>query len=178
MNMKKIRKNTLSIVCALVFTLFLGLWMFNILFPFKYGSIIKKYAFAEGVDVGLVASIIKVESGFQSDAVSSKGAVGLMQILPSTAKWVCEQNGESDFDEASLLDPETNICIGVKYLSYLFSKYEKEDVVLACYNAGEGVVRGWMGESLTLEKTQIQFKETEKYIQKVQNLKKIYKNRF
>lgn len=178
MNMKNIRKNALSIVCVFVFTLFLGLWMFNILFPFKYGSIIEKYATAEGVDCDLVASVIKVESGFRSDVVSRKGAVGLMQILPSTAKWMCEQNGDEVFVEESLYDPEKNISIGVKYLAYLFSKYENEDVVLACYNAGEGVVRSWMGENMTLEKTQIQFKETEKYIQKVQNLKKIYKMRF
>ncbi len=176
--MKHIRKNALSIVCALVFVFALGLWSFNILFPLKFKSVIKKYAQSENIECGFIASIINVESGFRSDAVSKKGAIGLMQIMPSTGKWIYEQYFEDEFTDDVLFDPEINIFIGVKYLSYLFSKYDDKTTVLACYNAGEGVVQNWIGENSALKKTQIQFKETENYVQKVQNLQKIYNKRF
>lgn len=176
--MKHIRKNVLSIVCAFVFVLALGLWSFNILFPLKYKSLIRKYAQDENIGCGFIASIINVESGFESDAVSKKGAVGLMQIMPSTGKWIYEQYFDDEFQDDFLFDPKINIFIGVKYLSYLFEKYDDEVTVLACYNTGETVVQDWIGENKTLKKTQIQFKETEKYVQKVQNLRKIYNKRF
>lgn len=169
--------NCLSVACAIVFVVFLGLWSFNILFPMKYKSIIEKYAELENLSPVLIASIIKTESGFDSTAVSKKGAVGLMQIMPQTAKWIYENNFEDEFDEQVLFDPEMNICVGVLYVSYLFEKYQDEITALACYNAGEGVVKEWMGECMTLEKTQIEYKETAKYVSKVQNAKKIYKFR-
>lgn len=175
---RSLRINYLAIVSAIVFVLFLGVCSFNLMFPLRYKSYIKEYSKAENLNVTMVASLIKTESNFNKDAVSKKGAIGLMQILPATGKWICETYFDFEFDESMLYEPETNIKIGTKYLSYLFTKFDDEVAVLACYNAGEGVVKNWIGENKMLKKTQIQFEETQKYVQKVQNCKKIYKIRF
>lgn len=175
---RSLKINYLAIVSAIVFVLFLGVCSFNLMFPLRYKSYIKEYSKAENLNATMVASLIKTESNFNKNAVSKKGAIGLMQILPSTGKWICETYFDFEFDESMLYEPETNIKIGAKYLSYLFTKFDDEVAVLACYNAGEGVVKNWIGENKMLKKTQIQFEETQKYVQKVQNCKKIYKIRF
>lgn len=175
---RSLKINYLAIVSAIVFVLFLGVCSFNLMFPLRYKSYIKEYSKAENLNATLVASLIKTESSFNKNAVSKKGAIGLMQILPATGKWICETYFDFEFDESMLYEPEINIKIGAKYLSYLFTKYDDEVAVLACYNAGEGVVKNWIGENKMLKKTQIQFEETQKYVQKVQNCKKIYKIRF
>lgn len=175
---RSLKINYLAIVSAIVFVLFLGVCSFNLMFPLRYKSYIKEYSKAENLNATMVASLIKTESNFNKNAVSKKGAIGLMQILPATGKWICETYFDFEFDESMLYEPETNIKIGAKYLSYLFTKFDDEVAVLACYNAGEGVVKNWVGENKTLKKTQIQFEETQKYVQKVQNCKKIYKIRF
>lgn len=176
--MKKQRNvNVLSLLCAVVFVFFLSICSFNILFPLKFKATIKSVSEKENVSPVLVASIIKNESNFNSSAVSSSGAIGLMQVLPATGKWVYEKYFGENFHESLLLDGEMNIKIGVKYLAYLFEKYGDETYVLACYNAGEGVVKSWTSEENVLEKTQIRFEETKKYVQNVQNVKKIYKIR-
>ena len=175
---RSLKINYLAIVSAIVFVLFLGVCSFNLMFPLRYKSYIEEYSKAENLNATMVASLIKTESNFNKDAVSKKGAIGLMQILPATGKWICETYFDFEFDESMLYEPETNIKIGTKYLSYLFTKFDDEVAVLACYNAGEGVVKNWIGENKMLKKTQIQFEETQKYVQKVQNCKKIYKIRF
>ncbi len=175
---RSLKINYLAIVSAIVFVLFLGVCSFNLMFPLRYKSYIKEYSKAENLNATMVASLIKTESNFNKNAVSKKGAIGLMQILPATGKWICETYFDFEFDESMLYEPETNIKIGTKYLSYLFTKFDDEVTVLACYNAGEGVVKNWIGENKMLKKTQIQFEETQKYVQKVQNCKKIYKIRF
>ena len=169
--------NVLSILCAVVFVLFLSLCSFNILFPLRYKNIIKTYARENNISASFIASIIKTESNFNSKAESKKGAIGLMQILPATGKWIYEKYYSEVFEDEMLYDPEINIKIGVKYLSYLFEKYDDDVTVLACYNAGEGVVKNWIAGGEKLEKTQILFPETENYIKKVTNYEKIYKLR-
>ena len=175
---RSLKINYLAIVSAIVFVLFLGVCSFNLMFPLRYESYIKEYSKAENLNATMVASLIKTESNFNKNAVSKKGAIGLMQILPATGKWICETYFDFEFDESMLYEPETNIKIGAKYLSYLFTKFDDEVAVLACYNAGEGVVKNWIGENKMLKQTQIQFEEKQKYVQKVQNCKKIYKIRF
>ena len=175
---RSLKINYLAIVSAIVFVLFLGVCSFNLMFPLRYKSYIQEYSKAENLNATMVASLIKTESNFNKNAVSKKGAIGLMQILPATGKWICETYFDFEFDESMLYEPVTNIKIGTKYLSYLFTKFDDEVAVLACYNAGEGVVKNWIGENKMLKKTQIQFEETQKYVQKVQNCKKIYKIRF
>ena len=92
--------------------------VFNIIFPFKYGEYILKYSKENNLKPELVASLIYVESRFDKDAVSNKGAVGLMQIMPATAK--CFYLGENEFSKDLLFIPKSNIQIGTKFIRYLF----------------------------------------------------------
>ena len=130
-----------------------------------------------GVSSALIASVIFAESSFRADAKSSQGAMGLMQILPSTAEWLCAKKGES-FSLELLTNPLYNIELGTYYLSYLFDRFGDKNTVLASYNAGEGNVMLWLlnenyskdGEKIT----NTPFKETNGYIKKVGKAEKYY----
>ena len=174
--MKKVAVMTLCVVCSLVVFITAVFCVFNILFPFKYKQEILDSSQTNSLNKGLVASIIYAESRFNKKAKSEKGAIGLMQLLPSTA----EKFYDGDvFEEELLYDPIINIETGCKFLKYLIDKYHDETTVLACYNAGEGVVRGWMDENTTtIKKSQIRYKETLNYVNKVQKYKNLYEKRF
>lgn len=94
-------------------------------------AIVDKAARANNVDPLLVHSMIKVESNYNVHAVSNKGAEGLMQLTPSTARMLGVSNS---------FDPEQNIEAGVKYLKYLKDLYKDDRLALAAYNAGPGSV--------------------------------------
>lgn len=126
-----------------------------------------------GIEKEFVQSIIKAESNYRSDVVSSRGAIGLMQILPSTAVYINNLYNITD-EEIDLTIPEMNINIGTAYLHYLYEKFENCDVVICAYNAGESVVRGWLDEEGNL--AEILYDETYYYYNKVKYSYKIYKN--
>ncbi len=118
------------------------------LYPFRYREEILTYSKQNGLDPMFVASIIRNESRFNPDAVSNKGAIGLMQIMPNTGKWVAKQMGFSGFDPEMLRDPATNIKIGTWYLAELKKEFGgKVVLVVAAYNAGRGRVRNWATKS-------------------------------
>ncbi len=116
-----------------------------------YNSIIEKYAHIYQLDPSLIQSIISVESGFNSGAVSKKGACGLMQLMPATAARLGVNN---------IFDPEQNIRGGIEHFRYLLDTFDHNlTLSLAAYNAGENLVRrlGRVPE----------IKETRNYIQSV-----------
>lgn len=170
-NIKKETTCTLLVLSAIFISMLSGFMFFRKLIPLDYKKEIVLYSNKNGLKAELVASVIYAESRFNKDAKSTKGAIGLMQIMPNTAKSF--YNG--DFEQGVLYDAEENIKIGTTYLKYLFDKYQDEITVLACYNAGEKNVLEWMGTDKRLRKTQIRYSETLKYIEKVQKIKKIYK---
>jgi soluble lytic murein transglycosylase len=133
-----------------------------------YSGSVYKYSFMYGVDANLVLAVIKVESDFDENAISSKGAVGLMQLLPSTALFVSDKLGV-EFSEEDLFDSDINIRFGTYYLSYLFDKFATLETVLAAYNAGEGNVSRWLSLFSDDGKTlrQIPFEETERFVSRV-----------
>lgn len=90
-----------------------------------------------GLSPSLVNAVISQESGGNPNAVSNKGATGLMQVMPSTGAEVASKLGYSNYD---LNDPSTNVNIGSKYLSDLQNKYKDERLTLAAYNSGPGRV--------------------------------------
>lgn len=116
-----------------------------------FGDIIHAKAMKYQVDPALVAAIVEVESGFATEALSPRGAVGLMQLRPSTGKWMGARN---------LVDPQQNIDAGTRYLKYLQKKFEGDlPRQLAAYNAGEGTVARYGGIP--------PYPETRSYIRKV-----------
>lgn len=126
-----------------------------------YDGLIWRLSSKEKIDPHLVKAIIKVESNFNPKAVSRKGAMGLMQLMPETIRLVNVKNP---------FDPEENIKGGISYLKRLFEVFEDNlELVLAAYNAGPSKV---------FEKGYIpSYKETEDYIKRVRAYYSIYKNR-
>ncbi|EMF0717738.1 lytic transglycosylase domain-containing protein [Citrobacter freundii] len=101
---------------------------------------IQKISYRYNVDPNLVKAIIAVESGYNPDAVSPHGALGLMQLMPATAKELAE-NTILDVRERYLFDPQINVILGVKYLSELNARYNNNiELVLAAYHSGIGNV--------------------------------------
>ncbi|MBQ7224844.1 MAG: lytic transglycosylase domain-containing protein [Clostridia bacterium] len=156
----------------LIFSAF-ALCVRDYLFPLKYGQEVQKYANEYSVDTALLCAVINCESSFDARAVSKKGAVGLMQIMPSTAKW-CAQKLGIEYSENDLFDPEYNIKIGAYYLSYLLQKFGSEKLALCAYNAGEGNVIKWLNEN----RKDIPFSETRGYVPRVLFNKRVYFGKF
>jgi len=151
------------------------------IYPYPHQDLVELYARANGVDSALVASVIMTESKFRKNALSHRGAVGLMQIMPETGEWIAQQLGESDFTEEQLWEPETNIRYGVWYLAELQREFAGNDfLALAAYNAGRGTVRGWMEEGrwpLTFHSlNSIPYPETRDYVKNVLRDRTKYKS--
>lgn len=126
-----------------------------------FGSIIYKEAKKNNIRPELVAAVVEAESRFKPTARSGAGAVGLMQLVPRTGKWM----GAKD-----LTNPAQNVAAGAKYLKYLSERFDgNETKIIAAYNAGEGNVKRFGGVP--------PFKETRKYLVKVRNYEQEYKNR-
>lgn len=108
---------------------------------------IEKYAEYYNLDPAFVTAIIRNESSFRTDAVSSVGARGLMQMMPDTAEWIAGKlHDPYDFDK--LFDAETSIRYGCWYLNYLSELFQGDPVlVCAAYHAGQGEVWGWLGDT-------------------------------
>ena len=144
-------------------------------YPLKYREDISSAASANEVDAPLVAAIIYAESGFNKNAKSNKGALGLMQIMQQTAAWIA---GELNADEYDLFNAKTNISFGCFYLRYLKDKFETEIEVLCAYNAGEAKVREWQEIYGEITQENIPFSETREYVKKVLKAKKYYAKKF
>ena len=139
------------------------------LYPRKYSVYVEKYSKEYNLDENFVYSIIKAESKFNPNALSHKGAKGLMQIADITRDWaIVELDLEKDID---IYDPETNIMIGCWYLNHLYKEFGDTDLVIAAYNGGSGNVSKWLADEKYSEDGEklhiIPFDETDKYVKKV-----------
>ncbi|MDA8097325.1 MAG: lytic transglycosylase domain-containing protein [Clostridia bacterium] len=148
-------------------------------YPLPYRDSVFHYSQVYRLDPYLLAAIIRTESNFKATARSPKGAMGLMQIMPNTGRWIAEQLGEDDFEPDYLFDPEMNIEMGSWYLASLYDQFDGDPIlVLAAYNGGRGNVTEWLdnsqwsGEARTLD--QIPFPETRRYVRKVLATYRIY----
>jgi Transglycosylase SLT domain len=102
----------------------------------RYSAIIERVSAEQGVDPQLVRAVIQVESAYQHRARSRKGAIGLMQLMPDTAR---------QYGVADLYDPESNIEAGIKHLKSLLQRFSTRALALAAYNAGEAAVQRFRG---------------------------------
>lgn len=153
-------------------------WFMRYLYPLKYQEYIVKYARQYKADPYMVAAIIKVESNFLPEAVSRKGAIGLMQLMPDTARWAAEKMGMKDIDDEKLMIPETNIKIGTWYLSNLLEEFNGDiTLALAAYNGGRGNVSEWLKSKKFRQEKQdmIPFAETKSFVMKVKRAHKWYR---
>jgi soluble lytic murein transglycosylase len=145
-------------------------WFERLRYPLHYSEFVRVHAHEHGLSPALLAAVIYQESKFDPNAQSSSGAIGLMQLTPSTAKGIAIRTGGSAFHTNDLYDAEINIRYGAWYLHDLFAKYHSERLVLAAYNAGQGNVDRWRAKG-----EPIQFPETVAYVARVEKLKKIYR---
>ncbi|RNC29673.1 MAG: Soluble lytic murein transglycosylase [Candidatus Dichloromethanomonas elyunquensis] len=168
------RKRSKFLVFLLILFIFCN-YQFRIvdklLYPYPHKQIIEKYASAYGVDPLLVTAVIREESHFIPYSSSHKGAIGLMQLMPETAKEISAWLGEN-YTNVDLKKPEDNIRFGTWYLASLTKQYSGNHIlVLAAYNAGSGRLNKWLDSSskdlnsYLIE--DIPFKETREYVQKV-----------
>lgn len=153
----------------------------NYFYPMKYQNQIIENAQENNISPALIASVINVESGFRKEIVSSKGAVGLMQIMPQTAEWICSKNG-IDFNNVNLKDENTSIKLGSQYLQILTSSFNDLDSAICAYNAGPTKVKSWLSneeyskDGVKLDK--IPYKETSEYLNKVKKNLRHYSSRY
>ena len=146
------------------------------LYSIEYSEYVQKYSDEYGVDCDIIFAVIKCESNFKPDAKSSAGAMGLMQMVPSTFKDMQKRLGE-DLDDNDHFDPETSIKYGTYYLKYLYNYFGDWELVFAAYNAGMGNVSKWLKNdeySTDGKLVNIPFPETERYVKKVKAAREEY----
>jgi len=148
-------------------------------YPKKYENEIAKVCTEFNIPQHIMFSLINTESGFNPNAKSNAGAIGLTQILPSTAEYICVKNN-LDYSNFNLYNPNDNLYLGAMYLRYLLNRFDSLYTSLAAYNAGETVVNSWLYDTRysydKIDLYNIPYKETNNYIKKIKNSQKIYIN--
>ena len=135
----------------------------------RYASLIDQYARTNGLDPALVKAVVAVESAFDPRAVSAKGAVGLMQVIPETGERYGLTGDARRSITERLYDPATNLRIGTRYLRDLLDRFESDlALALAAYNAGEGNVS-------MRDNTVPPFAETRAFVRLVQQVYALYR---
>ena len=152
----------------------------HILFPEPYWTIIKQESAKNGLDPYLVASLIRQESEFNPSVISYANAWGLMQLLPSVGKQLAREEGLTHFQTFQLLDPETNIRLGTRYLKQTLDRFNGvPEYALAAYNAGESRVVDWQsaGPYSGMDEfvESIPFTQTREYVQAILRNIEIYR---
>ncbi|ABY93426.1 Lytic transglycosylase, catalytic [Thermoanaerobacter pseudethanolicus ATCC 33223] len=169
------------ILLGLLFTYELNTYYFlKKIYPLKYQNYVVYYAKEYGVDPYLVFAVIKVESNFKSNAISSKNAIGLMQILPETGEWIAKKIGIKNYSNNMLFEPKYNIQMGTWYLSYLLKNFNGNmQLAIAAYNGGSGNVDAWLKDKKFSKDGKqlhaVPFPETNRYIKKVLAVYQMYK---
>ncbi len=148
-------------------------------YPRQYVEIVEENAEHFDIDKALLYAIIKTESGFDKNAVSSVGAKGLTQITPDTFKWLQTKTGDN-YEEDALFEPEISIYYGAYFLDMLLDEFGNTETAIAAYHAGRGKVNEWLADPRispdgeTLEN--IPYKDTAGYVKKVMKNTEKYKN--
>jgi len=135
----------------------------------RYDPLIARYAKENGIDSALVKAIVAAESGYEPTAVSAKGALGLMQVIPDTAvRYGVAEDGTRTVEQ-KLFDPATNISVGTRYLRDLLRMFENDlGLALAAYNAGEATVQRY-------DRRIPPYPETQEYVKLVTQLYALYR---
>ena len=150
-------------------------------FPLEYSDLVARYARDRDLDPSWVFGVLRQESAFMTDVRSGAGAIGLMQLMPDTAKLVAREYRIPRPSSVALTDPGTNIALGTGYLRMMLDELADHPVLAtAAYNAGPHRVKRWMPSS-TLDADiwveLIPFRETRQYVQRVMAYAAIYDQR-
>ncbi len=180
-NKKRKRKSGFAV---LLLSVFLVIIIFNAsivamqtAFPKSYSEIVESYAREYELDSDLLYALIETESGFDKNAVSGVGAMGLTQIMPDTFQWLQTKTGESLPDDA-LFEPEVSVKYGAFFLRYLIDEFGDVSTAIAAYHAGVTKVHSWLeneeysDDGKTLK--YIPYDDTRGYVQKVLFNQKVY----
>ena len=183
-NLNKIKLISLLLILSLVLIIIivnavkLGV---QTIYPRQYVELVEENAQAFEIDEALLYALIKSESGFDKNAVSSVGAKGLTQITPDTFQWLQTKTGDS-YDEDALFEPEVSVYYGAYFLDMLLQEFDNVETALAAYHAGRGKVNEWLADprispdGVVLEN--IPYEDTAGYVKRVmkniEKYKKIY----
>lgn len=176
--------NSLILGLIVVLAIFIFLsnsdWFWDMISPIFYKELIYKYSETYELDPLLASAVIKVESNFQPYAKSSRGAMGLMQIMPETGKEMARKLKIKPFAVSDLNNPEINLRIGLYYLAHLKKQFNGDVyLTLAAYNGGSANVQKWLAEK-KIDRDgvvdQIPFEETKGFVQKVMRNYEWFKN--
>lgn len=173
----KNKKLIIFLIVIFIIFIFLGFFknkILKIIYPKTYSELISVYAQKYDVEENLIYAVIKAESNFNNEAISHKGAIGVMQIMEETAKEIARQIGlelNNDNVREEIAKLENNINLGTKYLSTLLEKYNNKEIALAAYNAGIGTVDNWIEKGIIKDDgsdiENIPYKETNNYVRKI-----------
>lgn len=159
---------------------FAGKTAYKAAYPCKYTFEIEKYADEYDVPRALLFAVIHTESGFDPNAVSSAGALGLTQITPETFHWLQTKTGET-LPDSALYEPEVSVRYGALFYSMLLSEFGGDiRTAVAAYHAGRGQVNAWLrdgqysADGKTLDS--IPSRDTNHYVYKVTKAINIYNN--
>lgn len=180
-NRKRTRKRVVSLA-LIAFCLLGALLLWGVpryAYPVRYSLEVEQYAKAYDLPVALVYAVIRTESHFQADAVSDRGAIGLMQLTPIAVAEVTRQTGMSTAI-ADLVQADTNLRFGCCYLSLMYQRFGNWATALAAYNAGPTVVASWLSDPRYAENgclKHIPYAETEAYVTQVQSAQRYYERK-
>jgi len=147
--------------------------------PLSDVAVIREQAAEKHLDPALIAAVIYAESKFDP-RTSSAGALGLMQLLPTTAEYIAHLSGGVRFTTSDLATPKINVAYGSWYLRYLLNHYEGNELeAVAAYNGGLSNVDTWVAEAKqqgrSLTAGEIPFPETRAYVERVMRVQAEYR---
>lgn len=168
---------SIAVIATAVF--FVCKTVYKTVYPMKYTDEIQKYCEEYNVPESLMYAVINTESGYDENAKSKAGALGLTQITPETFRWLQTKTGEK-YSDSDLYTPEISIKYGILFYSMLLEEFGDTKTAVAAYHAGRGKINSWLKDSQISPdgKTvqNIPTGETHNYAEKVLKAVSIYEN--
>jgi soluble lytic murein transglycosylase len=150
-------------------------------FPLLYTDLVTGHAAQNGLPQDWVYAVIRQESAFDADVASHAGAIGLMQLMPGTARDMARELGRPAPGRLDLIDPALNVALGTRYLATMRERFGGNEVLAtAAYNAGPGAVSRWLPQEVLpadLWMISIPYEETRNYVRRVLTYRAIYAHR-
>lgn len=150
-------------------------WLGAVVYPWPYQPLFLAASRKYGVSAYLLAGVARTESRFDPSAQSSRGALGLMQVLPATAAYLTHRPVK-DVTPA-LRNPQFSIDVGAQYLSSLSAEFRDVTAAVAAYNGGDATVRGWIADGIwrpNMPPSRIPYPETAEFVERVRHFTRWY----